>query len=178
MKSHSKLTLALFGAIILACSGMEPSEESPPAAPPSSAPAELNGIWTSMSLPWSGGELVASDESMLLVVWGSESVSSVNAQYDAALTGAGWTGAALLADAELVVASYSRDATSIGLMVMTEDEKTFAYMEDLSIVEESAVESARSGERPTSVSDRRGGRRGKGKMGKGKMGKGGAGKNR
>ena len=71
----------------------------------------------------------------------------------------------------MVVASYSRASTNIGLMVLSEDGQTFAYMEDLSIVEESAVESARSGERPSGISGRQGGRRGKG----GKMGKGGKG---
>ena len=179
MNPPSKLVLTLVGVIILACAGLESSDEAAPVIPPSSsAPAELTGVWASMNLPWSGGELVASDETMLLVAWGSAAVSSINAQYDAALVGVGWTGTALLEDAELVVASYSRDAINIGLMVITEDGQTFAYMEDLSMVEESAVESARSGERPTGVSSRRGGRRGKGKLGKGKMGKGGAGKNR
>lgn len=176
MKLASNVTLALFGAIILACSGMEVADEAAPEAA-SSAAAELTGIWASMSLPWSGGELVANDESMLLVSWGTASVSSLNSQYDAALTGDGWSGQALLIDDEMVVSSYARASSSIGLMVLSEEGQTYAYLEDLSIVEESAVESARTGERPSGVSSRRGGRRGKGgKWGKG--GKGGRGKNR
>lgn len=172
MKPAPKVALGFYGVIILACSGLESTDEASQVAP-----ADLTGIWTAMSLPWSGGALVASDETMLLISWGRSPVGTINSQYDAELTEDGWIGMALLRDDEMVVSSYTRGSSSVGLMVLSEDDETYAYMEDLSIVEESAVESARSGERPSGVSGRRGGKGGKGGK-RGKGGRGGKGKNR
>ena len=66
MKRTSLLSLATLGAFILACAGMESSDESPDPQPISgttatdaASPAGLSGPWANMSLPWSGGELVA-----------------------------------------------------------------------------------------------------------------------
>ena len=179
MKRTSKLTLAITGAIILACSGLEESSDdastdatpytdnsnTPP--PADATPADLTAPWSGMALPWSGGELIASDETMLLVGWGASSVSSVNSSYSSTMTADGWVSLALIEDAELVVTSYTKGSTSLGMMILSEEGATYAYMEDLSTVEESAFESAKSGEKPSDLPRRKGGKRGKrGKRGK------------
>ncbi|MFT5683984.1 MAG: hypothetical protein ACI8RZ_004919 [Myxococcota bacterium] len=164
MKSTSALTLALLGAVILACSGMETTEEPittpTPDVTTDAVPAGLTGVWAETTLPWSGGELVAVDDSTLFVSWGTSTVTTVNSSYNTALSGDGWTGMELLTDSDMVVTAYTKGGTNIGMMVLADEGTTYAYLEDLSKVEDSAVESARAGKRP-GMSGRRGGKRGK-----------------
>jgi hypothetical protein len=172
MKSTSLLTMSLLGALILACSGLDSTDEppaTPPVTGPEEAPAAVSAPWAAMGLPWSGGELLASDPTMLLVAWEGQSVSSIASSYDTAMSASGFSGMGLISEAELVVSSYSRADTNIGMMVITEEGLTYAYLEDVSTVEESAVESARAGKRPPGISGRKGTKAGK----RGKGGKGG-----
>ncbi len=156
MKSTSLLTMSLLGALILACSGLDSTDE-PPATPPVTGPEEAPAA---VSAPWAA---------MLLVAWEGQSVSSIASSYDTAMSASGFSGMGLISEAELVVSSYSRADTNIGMMVITEEGLTYAYLEDVSTVEESAVESARAGKRPPGISGRKGTKAGK----RGKGGKGG-----
>jgi hypothetical protein len=159
MKRLSLGTLATFGVFILACAGgsdegggggeeggdgeyyeYEVGADDLPSV-------TLSEPWNSMKLPINDGNVVVSDKVTLLVAYDSASISSLTSSYSAAIEKAGWSKSEDYSSPDFTAIIYTKGSQSVGFASGVESGITFAYMEDLDGVPDSAVKAAKSGKK-------------------------------
>jgi hypothetical protein len=74
--------------------------------------------WSSMSLPIGDGNVVFSEATSMTIMYSSGTVADYAAQYESAITGAGWSQTYRSDDAGSITVLYSKDGQTMTLSVL------------------------------------------------------------
>jgi len=90
---------------------------------------ELTEPWESMNLPIGSGVVFLADETMLMVSYEGDQVSSLAGSYGSAIEAAGWSMLEDYSTPEFTAMVYNKGSDALGFGLGAEDGLTFAYLE-------------------------------------------------
>jgi len=90
---------------------------------------ELTEPWASMNLPIGSGLIFLVDETMLMVSYEGDQVSSLSGSYASAIESSGWSKLEDYSTPEFTALVYNKGSDALGFGLGAEDGLTFAYLE-------------------------------------------------
>lgn len=154
-------TLTFMAALALACGesddagtttdGPTVAPPEPPKPPPVVKVADtntgLNARWNGLGLPVGDAMVIASDETVALMVWETGDFPKMTGDWKGAFTTAGWTVTDTFTDTDFEAAIYTKDGAELGWAIGADQGAVLVYLEDLKLIpaEESTVRQAKTG---------------------------------